>query len=79
MSTSELRTWCFGTGSAEGVQVAVWLRLAILPSLLPLVYADREPDAAKNLRALLAQALVSLLMSTAVYTSVPFQQPGRWD
>ena len=51
-------------GSAAGVQSAVWLRLGVLPALLPLVYLDREPSAAKNLRPQLAGALFSLLCST---------------
>ena len=39
---------------------AVHLRLAILGPLLPLVYADREADAARNLRCRLLRALLKL-------------------
>lgn len=44
----------------------MWLRLAVLLPLLPVVYADREPDAARNLRARLATALLRILIAPAV-------------
>ncbi|KAK9835009.1 hypothetical protein WJX81_003856 [Elliptochloris bilobata] len=52
-------------GPPAGVQAAVWLRLAVLLPLLPVVYADREPDAGRNLRARLATALLRILVSPA--------------
>ena len=53
-------------GTVEGVQNAIWLRLDLLPALLPLIYADKEPDANRNLRSELALALLLLLCSSAV-------------
>ena len=47
-------------GSAYAAQTAIWLRLAILFPLLPVVYADPEPAPAKNLRVHLGRAVVSL-------------------
>ena len=54
-------------GSAEGVQAAVWVRLKLLLPLLPLVYADPEPDSTKNMRAALAKALLPIMASPLVY------------
>ena len=54
-------------GSAEGVQAAVWVRLKLLLPLLPLVYADPEPDSNKNMRVLLAKALMPVMASPLVY------------
>ncbi len=62
-------------GPAAGVQVAVWLRLAVLLPLLPVVYADREPDGARNLRARLAAALLRILASPLVHAP-PAGPPG---
>ena len=57
------------------MQVAVWLRLAVLLPLLPVVYADREPDGARNLRARLAAALLRILASPLVHAP-PAGLPG---
>ncbi|KAK9916244.1 hypothetical protein WJX75_000426 [Coccomyxa subellipsoidea] len=54
-------------GSAEGVCAAVAVRMQILLPLLPVVYADREADRAKNLRYQLARALLPILASPLVY------------
>ncbi|BDA40350.1 probable mediator of RNA polymerase II transcription subunit 12 at N-terminal half [Coccomyxa sp. Obi] len=56
-------------GSAEGVHAAIALRLKILMPLLPVVYADRETDRTKNLRYMLARALLPILASPLVYAS----------
>lgn len=53
--------------------MAVWLRLGVLMPLLPLVYADSEADPAKNLRPLLAQALLRLIASPAIRAGLPPQ------
>lgn len=44
----------------------MWLRLQLLPPLLPLLYAERAPDASKSLRAQLASGLLSLLVSNSI-------------
>lgn len=54
-------------GSPEGVQVAIWLRLAVLPPLLPLIYPERPSEPSKSLKAQLAGALLHLLTSPSVY------------
>ena len=54
-------------GSAEGVQAAVWVRLKLLLPLLPLIYADPEPESNKNMRVLLAKALIPIMASPLVY------------
>ena len=56
----------YAAASAQAAQTAIWLRLTILSPLLPVVYADHEPSPAKNLRVLLARALVSLATLPAV-------------
>ncbi|KAK9833174.1 hypothetical protein WJX74_009386 [Apatococcus lobatus] len=63
-------------GAAAGVQVAVWLRLAILQPLLPVVHAD---SASKGLRHVLALALLRLLSSPLIRSqpSLPLQLPGQ--
>ena len=63
-------------GPAEGVQAAVWMRLAVLLPLLPVVYADREPDQARNLRARLAAALLRILASPHT-RAPPFAEPDQ--
>lgn len=44
--------------SAAALQLALWLRLALLSPLLPLVYASKEGDPARNLRSILAPILL---------------------
>jgi hypothetical protein len=51
------------------VQAAIGLRMSILYSLLPIIYADREADHRQNLRYMLAEALVPLAASLLVYSS----------
>ena len=57
---SNLDCWSVPAGSMQGMLAAVQLRLAILGPMLPLVYADREADAARNLRSRLLHALLKL-------------------
>lgn len=64
--TSTTFSWLFA-GSAEGVCAAVAVRMQILLPLLPVVYADREAERAKNLRYQLARALLPILASPLVY------------
>jgi hypothetical protein len=45
-------------GGAADIQVALWLRLALLGPLLPLVYASKEGVAGGSLRARLAPILL---------------------
>lgn len=45
-------------GDSTGSQVALWLRLALLSPLLPLVYASKEGVAGGSLRARLAPILL---------------------
>lgn len=47
-----------GWGSSAALQAAVWLRLAMLSPLLPLVYASKEQGAERSLRTALAHALL---------------------
>lgn len=47
-------------GSVQGLLAATNLRLSILAPMLPLVYADREPAAARNLRGRLLHVLLML-------------------
>lgn len=59
---------CRGTGTAAGIQLAVWLRLAILQPLLPVIHSDSRPDANKGLRHVLALAILRLLCSPLIRT-----------
>ena len=52
--------------SPAAVQVSVWLRLALLLPLLPLVYKHRTADASNSLRGQLLRALLRLLAVPAV-------------
>lgn len=55
------------TGPASGVQAALWLRLQLLLPLLPVVYADKEADAALNLRSRLAHICAHLCLDPVVW------------
>jgi hypothetical protein len=45
----------------------VWLRLSLLLPLLPVVYADKDPDARRNLRLQLVPLLLQLLASPVIH------------
>lgn len=72
-----------GGGSAAALQAALWLRLALLSPLLPLVYASKEQGAERSLRAALAHALLryqhllharcSICMTTSEH--IPYLRP----
>ena len=53
----------------------MWLRLHILLPLLPCVYADQEACPTRNLRVLLATALV-LLLGSPLIRAQPKNHPG---
>ena len=57
-------------GPLEGVRMAIWLRIIILPSFLPLIYADRESQQGESLRSKAAHACLDLLMSEYVHNHV---------
>lgn len=59
--------------SPAAVQVSVWLRLALLLPLLPLVYKHRTADASNSLRAQLLRALLRLLAVPAVRADAAVQ------
>ena len=61
------RTVLGPAGPLEGVRMAIWLRIIILPSFLPLIYADRESQQGESLRSKAAHACLDLLMSEYVY------------
>lgn len=48
-----------GAGPPAALQAALWLRAALLPPLLPLVYSDRDQSAGGNLRGLIAPTLLT--------------------
>lgn len=64
----QLRSLGAGGGAAGGaeVQAALWLRVALLPPLLPLVYADRDQSATGNLRGIIAPTLLTCAVKPAL-------------
>ena len=69
-ATFTCRATIVRAGPPPGVQIAVCLRLQLLLPLLPLIYADREQDPARNLRHVLAHALLQLLGSPLLQQSI---------
>ncbi len=49
------------------MRAALWVRLRLLLPLLPIVYADPEPNPDKSLRTRLAQALVHVITSPLIW------------
>ena len=62
--------------SSAAVQSSVWLRLGLLMPLLPIVHADREADARRNLKAQLVPALAWLLLSPVTQPLAPLGSPS---
>ncbi|KAL4458306.1 hypothetical protein ABPG75_013171 [Micractinium tetrahymenae] len=62
--------------SPAAVQVSIWLRLAMLLPLLPLVYKHRSADASGGLRGQLLRALLRLLAAPGVHADAAAAAAG---